>query len=88
MRVLLDTNIIIHREASRVINQDIGILFNWLDKLHYTKCVHPLTADELNRHQDANTVKTMQVKLTNYQVLQTIAPLHDTVRQVSLALDK
>ena len=63
MRVLLDTNIIIHREASRVVNQDIGTLFNWLDKLHYTKCVHPLTADELNRHQDANTVKTMQVKL-------------------------
>jgi predicted nucleic acid-binding protein len=87
MRVLLDTNIIIHREASRVINQDIGILFSWLDKLHYTKCVHPLTIDELNRHKDADTVKTMQVKLTNYQVMQTVAPLHDKVTQVSLAID-
>lgn len=87
MRVLLDTNIIIHREASRVVNQDIGILFNWLDKLHYVKCVHPLTVDELNRHQDPNTVNTMQVKLMNYQILQTIAPLHDTVRQVGLAFD-
>jgi predicted nucleic acid-binding protein len=87
MRVLLDTNIIIHREASRVINQDIGILFSWLDKLHYTKCVHPLTIDELNRHKDADTVKTMQVKLTNYQVMQTVAPLHDQVTQVSLAID-
>lgn len=87
MRVLLDTNIIIHREASRVINQDIGILFNWLDKLHYTKCVHPLTIDELNRHKDAETVKTMQVKLTNYQVMQTVAPLCDKVTQVSLAID-
>lgn len=87
MRVLLDTNIIIHREASRVINQDIGILFNWLDKLHYTKCVHPLTIDELNRHKDADTVKTMQIKLTNYQVMQTIAPLHGKVTQVSLAID-
>jgi predicted nucleic acid-binding protein len=87
MRVLLDTNIIIHREASRVINQDIGILFNWLDRLHYTKCVHPLTIDELNRHKDVDTVKTMQVKLTNYQVMQTVAPLHDQVMQVSLAID-
>ncbi|MEP7264850.1 MAG: PIN domain-containing protein [Bacteroidota bacterium] len=87
MRVLLDTNIIIHREASKVLNQDIGILFNWLDKLHHTKCVHPLTADELNRHQDAETVKTMQVKLTNYQVLQTIAPLHELVKQVGSAID-
>jgi hypothetical protein len=87
MKALLDTNIIIHREASRVINQDIGILFNWLDKLHYTKCVHPLTIDELNRHKDAGTVKTMQIKLTNYQVMQTVAPLHDRVTQVSLAVD-
>jgi len=87
MKILLDTNIIIHREASRIINQDIGILFNWLDKLHYTKCVHPLTADELNRHQDANTVKAMQIKLMNYQILQTVAPLNDSVREVSTVFD-
>ena len=87
MRVLLDTNIIIHREASRIINQDIGILFNWLDKLHCTKCVHPLTADELNRHRDTNTVRSMQIKLTNYQVLQTSAPLHERVKKISLAID-
>lgn len=87
MKVLLDTNIIIHREASRVINQDIGILFNWLDKLHYAKCVHPLTADELNRNINPDTVKTLQVKLTNYQVLQTVASLHDNVKRVSLTVD-
>ena len=36
-RVLLDTNIIIHREASTVINNNIGTLFRWLDRLKYTK---------------------------------------------------
>ena len=87
MKVLLDTNIIIHREANRIVNQDIGILFNWLDKLYYTKCIHPLTINELNRHQDATTVKSMQVKLTNYQVLQTVAPLNENVKQVSLTID-
>lgn len=87
MKVLLDTNIIIHREANRVINQDIGILFNWLDKLRYTKCVHPLTVDELNRNINSDTVKTMQVKLSNYQVLQTVAPLHDNVKQVGSTID-
>lgn len=87
MRVLLDTNIIIHREASRVVNQDIGILFNWLDRLHHKKCVHPLTAEELSRHKDADTVKTMKVKLTNYEVLQTPAPLHDRVKEVSSVVD-
>ena len=34
MKVLLDTNIIIHREASKVVNQDVGTLFKWLDKCH------------------------------------------------------
>jgi len=87
MRALLDTNIIIHREANRVINQDIGILFNWLDKLHYTKCVHPLTITELHRNINQDTVKTMQVKLTNYHLLKTVAPINDKVKQVNLAVD-
>ncbi|HEX5001562.1 MAG TPA: PIN domain-containing protein [Bacteroidia bacterium] len=87
MKVLLDTNIIIHREASRVINQDIGILFNWLDRLHYIKCVHPLSADELGRHQDIKTVQTMHAKLQNYQILQTPAPLHEKVKQISSGID-
>lgn len=87
MRVLLDTNIIIHREASRVVNQDIGVLFKWLDRLHHKKCVHPMTADELKTHKDPDTVSTMQIKLTNYDVLSTVAPLDDTVRKTSEAVD-
>lgn len=37
MRALLDTNIIIHREASKTVNQDIGTLFKWLEKSHCEK---------------------------------------------------
>jgi L-amino acid N-acyltransferase YncA/predicted nucleic acid-binding protein len=82
MRVLLDTNIVIHREASRILNQDIGQLFNWLDRLKYTKCVHPLTAQELAKHKDSKTVETMQVKLTSYHVLKTEAPLHPAIKAI------
>ena len=39
MRALLDTNILIHREAATVVRQDIGKVFLWLDKLRYEKCV-------------------------------------------------
>ena len=39
MKVLLDTNIIIHREASRIFNVDIGVLFRWIDKGKYTNIV-------------------------------------------------
>lgn len=74
MRILLDTNIIVHREASKVYNKDIGVLFNWIDKLHYEKCVHPVTLQEIENYQDEEVVNTMKIKISNYNVLKTIAP--------------
>ncbi len=85
MRILLDTNIIIHREASKIYNQDIGLLFNWIDKLHYEKCVHPLTIEEIGSYQDEEVVKTMRVKIDNYNQLKTEAPESEkisTLREV------
>ena len=74
MRILLDTNILIHREASTVINEDIGTLFNWLDKLKYEKCYHPLSLEEIRTHTDSKVVKTMEIKLKNYNELKTLSP--------------
>ncbi len=88
MKILLDTNIIIHREASTVINQDIGQLFNWIDKLHYEKYIHPLTVDELKNHLDANTVKTIQIKLKSYNLLRTLSPIDKTVQNILSNNDK
>ena len=79
LRILLDTNIIIHREASRVYNQDIGLLFNWLDKLHYEKCVHPLSIEEINSYEDKDVVETMRVKIENYNQLKTDSPESDKI---------
>ena len=42
MRVLLDTNIVIHRENHRISNYSIGHLFNWLDKLNCEKIISQL----------------------------------------------
>jgi predicted nucleic acid-binding protein len=87
MRVLLDTNIIIHREASIVINSDIGLLFLWLDKLKHTKCMHPITVDELNRHQDARAVTSINIKIANYNTLKTQAPFEGEIVKLSKSLD-
>ena len=87
MRALLDTNIIIHRETSRIINQNIGMLFYWLDKMKYEKYVHPVTIAELQRHTDEQVVKTMGVKLQSYHVMKVSAPLHNDVKKVSLSID-
>lgn len=87
MKALLDTNIVIHREAATVVNQDIGTLFKWLDRAKYTKCVHPITVEELQKHGDEKTRKTIKIKLDSYYVMKTIAPLSEKVQTVSGEID-
>jgi predicted nucleic acid-binding protein len=82
MRILLDTNIIIHREAGTVVNEDIGVLFNWLDRLHYEKCIHPLTVAEIAKHKDRKVVATFDIKLKNYVELKTEAPESSEIQKL------
>jgi hypothetical protein len=79
-RALLDTNILIHREAAVVVRRDIGRLFFWLDKLDYEKCVHPVSVAEINKHQDERVRKSFGAKLQSYHVLKTLAPVAAEVR--------
>lgn len=79
MKVLLDTNIVIDREATAVFNKEIGSLFAWLDRLHYEKCIHPLTLEEIERHKDKKVITTFKIKLDNYVLLKTEAPLAPSV---------
>ncbi len=88
MKILLDTNIVIHREASTVVNEDIGVLFRWLDNLHHTKCIHAVTVEEVGKHQDPRIRKALEVKLGNYNVLKTKAPLAEAARAVAEQMDK
>jgi predicted nucleic acid-binding protein len=81
MRALLDTNVLIHREAATVVRRDVGKLFFWLDKLKYEKCVHPLSLEEIEKHKDPRVRSTFQTKLQSYQVLKTIAPVAPAVHQ-------
>lgn len=87
MRVLLDTNIIIHRETAKVMNPDIGTLFRWIDNLHYTKCVHPVTVHEIKKYGDPQALQTLIVKLDNYNLLKTEAPVRPEVQRVSNEVD-
>jgi hypothetical protein len=88
MKALLDTNIIIHRETDRIMNQDIGTLFKWIDKGKYTKCIHPLTIEEIKRYKDKATVEIFLIKIESYTLLKTVAPLSVEVEQLSLKIDK
>jgi len=88
VRILLDTNIIIHREAATVVDEDIGILFKWLDNLHHVKCIHPATIEEIEKHEDPRVLKSFKVKLASYNVLKTTAPILDEVHRIMAPLDK
>lgn len=88
MKVLLDTNILIHREASKIINEEIGTLFNWLDRLHYEKCIHPLSISELEKHSNPVVVKTIQTKIQNYNTLKTEAPESSEIAAIRAKYDK
>lgn len=87
MKVLLDTNIIIHREASRILNKDIGVLFRWLDKGKYTKCIHPVTVQEIEKNSNKETAQILGVKLESYEILKTVSALQPAVEKVSLKID-
>ena len=87
MKALLDTNIVIHREAPKGINQDIGMLFKWLDKAGFAKCIHPITVEEIGSHRDPATVGAFHIKLESYELLQTVAPIAPAVEAVSKAFD-
>src|SRR5689334_9672947 len=88
MRALLDTNIIIHREANKVQHEDIGTLFFWLDKLKVDKCIHPVTASELAKFKDKQANRVMSLKMESYQVLKTTAPFDQLMQMVSDSYDK
>ena len=87
MRALLDTNIVIHREAAKAVNQDIGTLFKWLDKTNYEKCVHPITVEELQKHGDEEKLDILKIKLQSYSIMKTVAPLANEVQTVSAKID-
>lgn len=87
MKALLDTNIIIHREANKIVSQDIGILYRWLDRGQYTKCIHSVTIAEVKKNPNKEIVDLFLVKLESYEVIDIPSPLQDEVKKMSDQLD-
>lgn len=87
MRALFDTNILIHREAPVVVHQNIGLVFNWVDRLGYEKCVHPVSLNEIQQHEDARVRQSFSAKLASYRLLQAPAPLDPIVQALGQELD-
>lgn len=82
MRILLDTNIIIHRETNRVVREDIGKVFWWLDRIKATKCVHPESVREIQKYADQEVVRSFRAKIESYDVLKCVAPDSPTISAI------
>ncbi len=87
MKILLDTNILIHRESNRVINQDIGLLFYWLDKMGYEKWIHPDSINEIENYQDRIVVETIRAKIQNYRLLNTLSEDNVDIQRIRKEFD-
>lgn len=88
LKILLDTNIIIHRETEMIINPDIGKLFKWLEKIDAKKYIHPITKYEINKLRNKKKKKTFNVKLDAYHELITRNELELMVESISKIYDK
>jgi hypothetical protein len=88
VRALLDTNILIHREAATVVREDIGTLFHWFDRLNVEKWVHPASVEEIEGHEDERVRRSFAVKLASYRVIQAPARLAAELEALGIEVDR
>jgi predicted nucleic acid-binding protein len=88
VKVLLDTNIFIHRETRYPIREDIGLLFKWLEKLKYEKFIHPVTINEINKYQDDQERRAFQIKLKSYTQIPIKPRWEKEIEEISKKYDK
>lgn len=70
MRVLLDTNIFISREADHVISDDLQQLLSVLNRIKAELLIHPLSLEEIRRDRDTKRQAVMLSKVRVYSILE------------------
>lgn len=74
--VLLDTNIVIHRESSNNVAYEVMQLYKLIDKLKINKYLHEDIREELSKYKDQKVKEAMISKLEAYNVLSSL-PIND-----------
>lgn len=70
MRILLDTNIFIYREADHVISDDLQQLLSVLNKIKAELLIHPMSLGEIRRDRDTKRQDIMISKIGAYPLLE------------------
>jgi hypothetical protein len=88
-KALLDTNVLIWREAAQSPREDIGHLFYWLDRLEMAKCVHPKSLAEIGRYHDPKVANAVLIRSESYIKLLTAAKMSEGIlRLYNSAVDE
>ncbi len=70
--VLLDTNIVIHRESSNNVAYEVMQLYKLLDSLKVTKYVHEDIKKELSKYKNESIKNVMLTKIDAYNILNSL----------------
>ena len=74
--ILLDTNIVIHRESSNNVAYEVMQLYKLIDKLKINKFLHEDIKQELSKYKDQKVKEAMLSKLEAYNILPSL-PVRD-----------
>jgi len=88
MKILLDTNIVIHRETNNIIEPEIGEVFYWIEKLNYKKYIHPITLLEIEKYKNEKVVRTFTIKLNSYNKIKKLLPLSKEIKEICSSIDQ
>lgn len=75
MRILIDTNILIHLEDNKVLSEEFSLFYNQAIKNKCEILYHKACVEDLNRDKDEARKKVVLSKLKKYQVLENPAKL-------------
>jgi hypothetical protein len=79
MRILIDTNIFIYREADQVLTENLQILSRIFHEIGAHQIVHPLSLHELRKNPNAEKQRIMLSKIQAYPQLESPPnPINDT----------
>lgn len=79
MRILIDTNIFIYREADHILSENLQYLNKLLQEIGAQQIIHPLSVKEIENHPDPQKKKIMLSKIRAYpQIESPPIPLPDS----------
>ncbi len=78
-KVLLDTSVLINREAPNQIEKETGELFKLLDHFKYQVFIHPLTHGEIEKYEGEHK-EFFKIKMSSYLLLPEKAPEAESIR--------